>query len=129
MRQVHRICSLLLLIVMSLPTITVALAGSQLNQLPQCCRRDGKHKCVMQADAENETAGSVSMAARCPCVPSLSYGMSDGGWAVPSSANSVSRSVPVFLAAQAQTDALLRISAIRSRQKRGPPALSLSLAI
>jgi hypothetical protein len=128
---VRRFFSILLLLLFMVPLVSPLLAASTVDtNIPICCRRNGKHHCIMAAElrsASNKTSGTktLSLHERCPyhltalIVISLSF-VPDS---VPSAifAGNVSNSVPLD-----PTEARHCLSPDRSHQKRGPPFLILS---
>jgi len=103
------------------------LNSSAESRLPACCRRDGKHHCAMMA-AASELSSETQIKAEQPPCPFRSQ------------ASTVAFAVAYLPAARAmhfagleshpaiheQTRAAMRISEVRSHQKRGPPASVLS---
>jgi hypothetical protein len=91
--------------------------------LPACCRRNGKHHCMMRAMERlgGTKAGFSSIAEKCPCLPE-----STGAVHSPVGAPKVGEQLfaeAVFYPAYApQTEARSRISFLSSHQKRGPPS-------
>ena len=121
----RRALALFLLVVFSFPLIAPALSVGAASNLPECCRRAGKHHCAMMVDEAASTTGISFRAVqpRCPLYP--------GAPSTPASeyVAALKGSSPIFAAlvsypcAQAQTEAGYRISFSRSSQKRGPPAV------
>ena len=99
------------------------LAGSD-SQLPECCRRLGKHRCVLNLVSSQDQSPDRSldrMDEKCPCVPgSGTVGAHRyGGTAL--SCHAILFSRIGHPAGQIQTEARYRVSYNRARQKRGPP--------
>jgi hypothetical protein len=99
--------------------------------LPACCRRAGKHHCMMHMSEGNQAPSSTpqfsAQPEKCPYCPAtlqLSHGPNALG--VPSAQAEFS-GFSGQAAAIARAESKRRISRDRSRQKRGPPALFLSL--
>lgn len=106
----------------------LALGKDAENGLHACCRRNGKHHCAMAGErGESATQTPLFRAAveKCPFCPAALTAAHAGSSAVPAApkvfAESVSHPTGVV-----QTECKRRISQDRSRQKRGPPGLSLS---
>jgi hypothetical protein len=122
---VRRILSISLLLLFSLPLLSplfaVDAAGTN---LPACCRKDGKHHCMMvQRESHDGSGPDVSLVReRCPYGPAVPVAshvdFSFAAGVVTAFAESVSHPTGIV-----QTEARLRISFDRSRQKRGPPSL------
>ncbi len=127
--NLHRVLAILLLHVFSLSLITPLLgAAEQEANLPQCCRRDGKHGCGM-AKGKGAGAGSLSGPAVqsvkpvCPMFPNGKSEPVTSPLALP-----VPERMEISLlfsaeAGRAQTEARYRVSHSRASQKRGPPAV------
>ncbi len=130
----RRLLAILIAILVGLPTITPLFALSTGDDLsrPACCRRDGKHHCML-ADMDMSGASSSNrpgfnaptISERCPygakSVPSTSH----PDWSL-DTAQAVFAGVVAHPAVVPQTESKRRVSADRSRQKRGPPAISLA---
>jgi hypothetical protein len=130
---VRRLLAILIAILVGLPTVTPLFALSTGDDLsrPACCRSDGKHHCMLadmdmsgsSSDRSGFTAPSISE--RCPygakSVPSTSH----SDWSL-DTAQAVFAGVVAHPAVAPQTESKRRISADRSRQKRGPPASLLA---
>jgi hypothetical protein len=112
----------LLVLVFSLPLIAPALASAPGDsQLPACCRRGGKHQCAMSMEANvlprwhvvRETC-PFSPFAHTPLLQPHAYALIRAPFLAgfPSSPAAVTGSA----------EAGYRISADRTRQKRGPPS-------
>jgi hypothetical protein len=90
--------------------------------LPACCRGNGKHHCMMRMIRNNgNQKGFTTVSEKCPCclasacaVHSVTY--------KPESAKLFYAEARRHPAYAPQTEALGRISLLRSHQKRGPPA-------
>jgi hypothetical protein len=109
-----------LLMLFMLP-FAMPLYGATAEQasVPVCCRRSGTHHCMMASHSSNRVIGQ-----KCPyhifppatmVVPTFA----------PSTAASVFAGVVRHPVVTPQVEARQRVSFDRSRQKRGPPALSL----
>lgn len=113
---------MLLLMAFSFPLIAPALAGTpDESSLPACCRRNGAHHCAMAGMAVAVPSQYRSVAAKCPCcpfgrvalmLPHVFATLSD----TPSAALSAGPAILVR-----DIEAGYRVSADRTRQKRGPP--------
>jgi hypothetical protein len=114
-----------LLALFSLPLIApIALAGA--DTIPACCRREGKHRCSMDAGSMENSPGEVSFhsaAAKCGSYPKATAAADSTNIGAPKNSAAVSAAIFSHPALQAQSEALYRISCARSSQKRGPPAL------
>ena len=130
----RRLLAILIAILVGLPTVTplFALATGEDPTRPACCRRDGKHHCML---ADMDMSGSASADRSGFSAPSISERCPYGAKSIPSTAHpdwSLDTAQAVFAGVVAhpavapQTESKRRISAERSRQKRGPPASLLA---
>lgn len=129
MESLRKLISILLLALFGLPFVSplfAATAKSESN-LPACCRRNGKHHCMMDL-AERSHVGSSKPEFRaplekCPFYPaSLQASQhSDFGLTVSSAVFGEVISHP---AVHVQIESMWRIARERSRHKRGPPSNS-----
>jgi hypothetical protein len=118
----RRIPAMLLMALFSFWLIGPAVFASGADSnLPECCRRGGKHHCAMTDGAADSSSGPALLAARCclfpqaPAVP-LSRTATLPGSSRATFVSFISRRAP-----RPQTLALRRISYSREGQKRGPP--------
>jgi len=92
--------------------------------LPPCCRRNGKHHCMMRmmGRLSGNRKNFSSATEKCPYFPANTY-------AIHSATNKPEHGEQFYAEAGRstacfpQTEALFRISFPRSHQRRGPPAL------
>jgi hypothetical protein len=105
--------------------ILPALGGSTDLTVPACCRKNGKHHCMMRM-AELSNSGTVitTIAEKCPCGPQATVA-SHTRFCTPSVSQAVFAGLIRHPAVSPQTEASYRISYDRARQKRGPPSLIL----
>ena len=94
-----------------------------------CCRRDGKHHCMMTDVERSQQAGHDTHIhapiEKCP-YGAPAFAVFHGATYVPLAAQAIFAALVAHPAHTAQVESKLRISEDRSRQKRGPPS-SLSL--
>jgi len=121
---VSKTVAIALMLLLTSDAVTLVITESGEPSVPACCMRDGKHHCtLLQPGPEEDTSSPKLSANRCPSFPRA---------ATPTN---VSYSAPVLQlavascdfshpASKAQTEALYRFSHSRTREKRGPPALS-----
>ena len=118
----RRALTILLLTIFSLPLIAPALASPPDDaQLPACCRRGGRHHCAMAVGMGSIPSRFHVVSERCP-YSSLGHAPFVvphplAASAAPAGANHAPGSAAVIRAAEAG----YRISADRTRHKRGPP--------
>jgi hypothetical protein len=115
---------MLLLVAFSFPLIAPALAGPpDESSLPACCRRNGAHHCDMAGITVAVSSRSQSVAAKCPCCPfgRVALMLPHAFTALSAPPTAVLAAGPAILVRDAEAG--YRISADRTRQKRGPPTL------
>jgi hypothetical protein len=118
----RRALAALLLTLFSLPLIAPALASiPDDSQLPACCRRGGKHHCTMIAEMGNIPSRFHVLSEKCPYAPFghapfvVSHAMAAPILAL------VAGNTPGLQSVVGAAEAGYRISADRTRHKRGPP--------
>ena len=120
----RRALAVVLLTIFSLPLIAPVLASTSDDaQLPACCRRGGKHHCAMTMEMTGVPSRFKVVSEKCPYSP---FGHAPfvvphpfAAAAIAASANNAPGPAAILRAAEAG----YRISADRTRQKRGPPSL------
>lgn len=120
----RRALATFLLAVFSFPLIAPALSADAASNLPECCRRGGKHHCAMAMEDASATGVSFRpIQPRCPLYPSAP------ATPVGELAVILTKSCAIFglvishPAIHLQTEACYRVSFDRSSQKRGPPVV------
>jgi hypothetical protein len=125
MRQLKAISALLLLLFAWSTPLLAAVASGSFNNLPACCRRNGKHHCAMDGEAMpvDTTAVFAAPHARCPFLPKIVLPAAGSAHLFTAPSNGlVYSSIQSHPAVFAQTEAHYRIACDRSRLKRGPPS-------
>jgi hypothetical protein len=101
------------------------LSGSTDLTVPLCCRKNGKHHCVMSgAEANNSGTVITTIAGKCPCCPQATAA-SHVRFCTPGISEAVFAGLVRHPAVSLQTEASYPISYDHSRQKRGPLSLIL----
>jgi hypothetical protein len=128
---VRRFFSTLLLLLFMVPLVSPLLSASTVDtNIPICCRRNGKHHCIMAAEfrsSSNNATGTttLNLHERCPynLTSLIAISLSFIPDSIPPAifAGNVSNSEPLN-----QTKTRHCLSLDRSHQKRGPPFLILS---
>ena len=124
----RRFFSILLLAVFGLPLVSplFALGKNAEAGLPACCRKDGKHHCMMsmseRAKLPQDDPQWSAPTERCPYYPQATIA-SHKDLFTPSASDAVFASLVNHPSGVAQTESKRRISRDRSRQKRGPPTI------
>jgi len=133
-RAVRRLLSIAIAFLIVLPTISPLFALGKADDVsrPACCRKDGKHHCML-VDMESSssvaqsgtrvTAATVSE--RCPYGSKSLPGATHPDWSLQLS-EAIYAGIVAHPSIAPQTESKRRISADRSRQKRGPPAIALA---
>jgi hypothetical protein len=120
----HRIWVIVLVAVFVVTLIGPSVFASDGEQnLPACCRRNGKHHCAMLQE-QGPSSGPAFRMGRCPLFGSVSTLPVPVTRGTPKLGQAISAILFSHPATRPQTEALARISVDRSSQKRGPPFLS-----
>lgn len=119
----RRFLAISLLFLFGLPLVAPLFGDSVAEaSLPACCRRDGKHHCELMSTGGSDSRGAGAVHEKCPYTPAAPAVLVLPSF-TPSTAASIFSGITQHPATVAQTEAQLRISFDRSRQKRGPPTL------
>ena len=128
----RRWLSIFLILFFGLGPLAAALPAGDDSGLPACCRRNGAHHCAMSmrmraqmAEAASSSAPAFTAPATCPHFPGYIAATTSTIHALTASPVSL----PVLLAqahSPAAGRAAARLSQIRTRAGRGPPASNLS---
>jgi hypothetical protein len=127
MGRLRRLIAISLLAMLGLQFVPplLALTARSESNLPACCRRNGKHHCMMSISERGRLASRdpqfAAPAEKCPYSPAAVVASHGDTFAQPL-VQAIFAGVVAHPAATAQTESKLRISLNRSRQKRGPPA-------
>jgi hypothetical protein len=119
----RRSIALSLLMIFSWMLIAPLLAPDAEAALPACCRRNGKHHCMMggMEQTGGKDTGLTSVSAKCPCVPSSTAAVHAPTYK-PEAGTQFYAEIVRHPACAPQTEARFRISFLRSHQRRGPPS-------
>jgi hypothetical protein len=120
----RRVFAVTLVLVFSLPLIAPLLASTpDESQLPACCRRNGKHHCAMSMELGNIPSRFRVVSEKCPYSPFARTPLLQPhpftSVKAPAAAGLAAGPAAIVRAAEAG----YRVSADRTRQKRGPPRL------
>jgi len=119
--------TLLLLVFLSIVSAPL-LSGFEdpYKNLPACCRKGGKHHCVMQGMVDQSPGTHLSAPAeRCPLFPKTpATGARAQFLFAPGPSSMFFAALASHPAIAAQSEARYRISFDRARLKRGPPVSS-----
>jgi hypothetical protein len=130
LRALRKVIAIFLLAVFSLPFAAPLLALTPTSEanLPACCRRSGRHHCMMSmADRSEMTDSAPGFSAqpeRCPYCPAALNGLHHEHGLDVSSGQQIFAGLTSSAGAVLQTQCWLRISRDRTRHKRGPPSQS-----
>jgi hypothetical protein len=125
----RRLISILLLAVFGLPFVPQLLASTAKSEsnLPACCRRNGKHHCMMSASEKSKGAsGKAAFSApldKCPYAPAT-VAVSHHPANEVATSSATYAEVVSHPSVRPQTESRRRISQDRSRSKRGPPTVA-----
>jgi hypothetical protein len=124
MTSVRRALFIILLVGFSLPLIAPLFAsGPSEASLPACCRRDGKHHCMMAGMAMGQAPLRYrTVTERCPYAPFAGLALVMPHALALRSAPAIAGRAFTAAAIMRDAEAGYRISADRTRQKRGPPS-------
>jgi hypothetical protein len=122
----RRSVAILLALVFNWMLIVPAFASSAESNLPACCRKNGKHHCMMRMQSSSGSGASLAaIDEKCPYFPQ-STTATDVETFVPGISQAIFAGIVRHPALAPQTEAGYRASHLRSKQKRGPPSLVLS---
>lgn len=128
----RRLLAIMIAVLIGLPAISplFALSDAGDTSRPACCRRDGKHHCMlmeMETSSPGPQSGmsvkAVTVSERCPYGLKSLPGTSHPDWTL-QTAEAIFAGIVAHPSIAPQTESKRRISADRSRQKRGPPAIA-----
>jgi hypothetical protein len=125
----RKLLAITLLVLSGMPLFQPLLAMTRKSEadLPACCRRNGRHHCMMSMVARGQLTSRAPQfhapGDKCPYSPASILIAVDNFFALPN-AQAIFAQLIAHPAIAAQTESKLRISLNRSRQKRGPPSLS-----
>jgi hypothetical protein len=97
------------------------LAANPSPELPSCCRRDGKHRCAMDADAGASQSGIPAFSSRCSLFPQIRLSLNRSSLlAPPATHRAMGVSLPASVLQHAAWLAPYSLSG-GTEHKRGPP--------
>lgn len=129
MRALRKLVAITLLAIFGLPFAQslFALTPKSDTNLPACCRRSGKHHCMMsmaeRAQSLDNKPRFEAPKDKCPYAPAtvaVSHHPTDGV----ATASVIFAELVSHPSVRAQTESKRRIAQDRSRSKRGPPTLA-----
>ena len=120
--MMRRTISFLLMVLFSLTLIAPLFARDADANLPACCRRNGKHHCMMRMmeQRSGNQKGFTSVSEKCPCFPVSTCAVHSPIFK-PEAKEEFYAKVARHPACAPLTETLYRISSFSSHQKRGPP--------
>ena len=121
----RRTLATVLVLAFGLPLVAPAFVSlTRASELPACCRRNGAHHCAMSEVSVAVPAHDRTVSSNCPYWPAGHLRLM-----MPHAVATQSAVVARYAARTAEVvreaEAGYRISSERTRQKRGPPALTL----
>lgn len=120
----QRAWAAILVVIFSYLLIAPAFAsGPDNSQLPACCRRNGKHHCAMQMAMGYVPSRFITVSEKCPYAPFARCPLMLPHSFTPSARHTVAgpSQGPALIVRAAEAG--YRVSADRTRHKRGPPRL------
>jgi hypothetical protein len=122
----RRSLAIVLTLVFSSLLILPAFATSAESNLPACCRKNGKHHCMMRMGKSSASdAFLAAIGEKCPYFPHSTVAAHLETF-TPALNQAIFAGIVRHPAVSPQTEAGYRASYLRSKQKRGPPTLILS---
>jgi hypothetical protein len=123
--SVRRIAATLLLLTFSIALITPVLSASDPeSKFAPCCRRNGKHHCVMTGLESEPSSVPTLQAPRCASYPAATVFAANPLVSLPPISMAGIAAPLYHPAVRPQAQSLWRGSFSRTRQKRGPPLVS-----
>jgi len=122
-RTVLKAIAVGLLLVFACDVVSPVLLANGGSTLPACCRREGKHHCMIRMSGTAEGVLLKAVPERCPFFPQNATA-TGAKCSAPPPSRSIITAVFSHPAAKAQTEAHYRVSLTRGWQKRGPPSLA-----
>jgi hypothetical protein len=122
----RRVTTIALLLQILLATSVLFLAPDGQENLPPCCRRDGKHHCMMMNRVSGNSAGGAVVKAavvKCPLFPRGAIVPGSERYLVPTASQGPYYTVVTYPSIWAQVEGFHGISWSRSNHKRGPPEI------
>jgi hypothetical protein len=118
----RRVIALSLMMLFSWTLIAPFFAPNADANLPACCRKNGKHHCMMRMMERRGglQKGFTSVSEKCPCFPVSTCAIYSPIFK-PEAEGQFSADVVRHPAIAPQSEVFYRISFLRSHQKRGPP--------
>jgi hypothetical protein len=119
----RRTIALTVLTIISWMLIAPLFAPGAEASLPPCCRRHGKHHCMMRRMERpgSKQNGLATASEKCPCAPAATGAVYSRCYK-PEAGKQIQAAAVGPAARAPETDALHRISFLHSHPKRGPPA-------
>lgn len=119
----RRIIALSLTIIFSWMLMAPLFGPDADANLPPCCRRNGKHHCMMRMmqRLSGNRKGFTAVSERCPCLPASTCAVYSPTYD-PRAAQQFYAEDVSHPACGPQTQARYRLFVLRSHQKRGPPS-------
>lgn len=126
MTPLRKLIAITLLAIFGLPFASLfALTPKKEANLPACCRRNGKHHCMMslveRSKLQDHKPGFAAPPDKCPYCPAVVMGVHTPIHFKPSFGRVLHASFVSHSTGIAQTECKLRIARDRARGKRGPP--------
>ena len=120
----RRFLAISIAMLLSLTLVAPLFAAPASANVPECCRRNGRHHCMGGMTSDSSQRAVSMVVPPCPHCPQATAAPQPHSMA-PN--RSLQAGVGLFVRPSAlpQTEARYRVSFARSRQKRGPPVILL----
>jgi hypothetical protein len=118
----RRTIALALTMIFSWMLIAPAFGPDAGANLPPCCRRNGKHHCMMRMELlSGKRKGFTAVSEKCPCLPASTCAVQSPVFHL-KTRQPFEAEVPRRPLRTTQTVALYRLCFFRGNPKRGPPS-------
>jgi hypothetical protein len=121
----RRLLAITLVLLFGLPLAAPLFASDSASTLPECCRRNGRHHCAAAMTTRPASRQISTIAPKCPNWPKSTAAPAGPNEFAPSQTQGVVARIYASPNSAPQIQARYRVAYARSRQKRGPPAISL----
>jgi len=121
--EMRRTIALALVLIFGWTLTAPLLASDAEANLPACCRRGGKHHCMMpgMGQQSGKQSGVASIAAKCPCCPAIACTAYSPIFK-PEAAHAFDAYAASHHSCAPQSEDHFGNLSLRGHQKRGPPA-------
>jgi hypothetical protein len=122
---IRRSIAILLALIFSWMLMLPVFASQAQGNLPACCRKNGKHHCMMLDNTAATGSAFAAIGGKCTYLPTGTPANHSGYFGL-AAKQAIFAGIVSHPSVSPQTAAGYRASYYRSKQKRGPPTLFLS---